>query len=117
MTLRLSGKNLDIGEALRQHVAGRGEAAGAFDGFADGNMPATGKRFGRRRFDRAADKIERRLSKPISAVSAVARLDLRAPPRRIQPADSRATNVVCRLLGRMIGRLRPKAPRDSKGAA
>ena len=87
MTLRVSGKNLDIGEALRQHVLEKVEAMVAryFDGRVSGHvvMPREGSGYrsdctlhlssgvdlqaeGRAHepypcFDQAADKIERRL--------------------------------------------------------
>ena len=54
MTLRVSGKNLDIGEALRQHFVERVQAtvAGALVGFVDGYGDDP-RRFGYVRFDRA----------------------------------------------------------------
>jgi len=87
MTLRVSGKNLDIGEALRQHVLGKVEAAVAryFGGSVGGHVVMTREGSGYRSdcmlrlssgvslhaegrahepylcFDQAADKIERRL--------------------------------------------------------
>jgi ribosomal subunit interface protein len=87
MTLRVSGKNLDIGEALRQHVLGKVEATVAryFGGSVGGHVVMTREGSGYRSdcilhlssgvslhaesrghepylcFDQAADKIERRL--------------------------------------------------------
>ena len=87
MTLRVSGKNLDIGEALRQHVLGKVEATVAryFGGAVGGHVVMTREGSGYRSdctlrlssgvslhaegrahepylcFDQAADKIERRL--------------------------------------------------------
>jgi ribosome hibernation promoting factor len=87
MTLRVSGKNLDIGEALRQHVLGKVEATVAryFNGSVDGHVVVTREGSGYRSdctlrlssgislhaegrahepylcFEQAADKIERRL--------------------------------------------------------
>ncbi len=87
MTLRVSGKNLDIGEALRQHVLGKVEATVAryFGGSVGGHVVMTREGSGYRLdcvlrlssgvslhaeghahepylcFDQAADKIERRL--------------------------------------------------------
>ena len=87
MTLRVSGKNLDIGEALRQHVLGKVEAMVAryFSGSVDGHVVMTREGSGYRSdctlrlssglslhaesraqepyrcFDQAADKIESRL--------------------------------------------------------
>jgi ribosomal subunit interface protein len=87
MTLRVSGKNLDIGEALRQHILEKVEATVAryFGGSVGGHVVMTREGFGYRSdctlrlssgvslhaegrgrepylcFDQAADKIERRL--------------------------------------------------------
>lgn len=87
MTLRVSGKNLDIGEALRQHVLGKVETTVAryFGGSVGGHVVMTREGSGYRSdctlrlssgvslhaegrahepylcFDQAADKIERRL--------------------------------------------------------
>jgi ribosomal subunit interface protein len=87
MTLRVSGKNLDIGEALRQHVLGKVEATVAryFGGSVGGHVVMSREGSGYRSectlrlssgvslhaegrahepylcFDQAADKIERRL--------------------------------------------------------
>ena len=87
MTLRVSGKNLDIGEALRQHVLEKVEATVAryFNGSVGGHVVVTREGSGYRSdctlrlssgiglhaegrahdpylcFDQAADKIERRL--------------------------------------------------------
>jgi len=87
MTLRVSGKNLDIGEALRQHVLGKVEATVAryFGGSVGGHVVMTREGSGYRSectlrlssgmslhaegrarepylcFDQAADKIEKRL--------------------------------------------------------
>lgn len=87
MTLRVSGKNLDIGEALRQHVLEKVEATVAryFNGSVGGHVVVTREGSGFRSectlrlssgvslhaegrahepylcFDQAADKIERRL--------------------------------------------------------
>jgi ribosomal subunit interface protein len=87
MTLRVSGKNLDIGEALRQHVLGKVESTVAryFGGSVGGHVVMTREGSGYRSdctlrlssgvslhaegrahepylcFDQAADKIERRL--------------------------------------------------------
>jgi len=87
MTLRVSGKNLDIGEALRQHVLGKVEATVAryFGGSVGGHVVVTREGSGYRSdctlrlssgvslhaegrahepylcFDQAADKIEKRL--------------------------------------------------------
>src|SRR5271170_8155068 len=87
MTLRVSGKNLDIGEALRQHVLGKVEAAVAryFGGSVGAHVAVTREGSGYRSdcmlrlssgvslhaqgrahepslcFDQAADKIEGRL--------------------------------------------------------
>jgi ribosomal subunit interface protein len=87
MTLRVSGKNLDIGEALRQHVLGKVEATVAryFGGAVGGHVVMTREGSGYRSdcvlrlssgvslhaeghahepylcFDQAADKIEKRL--------------------------------------------------------
>jgi ribosomal subunit interface protein len=87
MTVRVSGKNLDIGEALRQHVLGKVEATVAryFGGSVGGHVVMTREGSGYRSectlrlssgvslhaegrahepylcFDQAADKIEKRL--------------------------------------------------------
>lgn len=87
MTLRVSGKNLDIGEALRQHVLGKVEATVAryFSGSVGGHVVMTREGSGYRSdctlrlssgislhaegrahepylcFEQTADKIERRL--------------------------------------------------------
>ncbi len=87
MTLRVSGKNLDIGEALRQHILEKVEATVAryFGGSVDGHVVMAREGSGYRSdctlrlssgvslhaegrahepypcFDQAADKIERRL--------------------------------------------------------
>jgi ribosomal subunit interface protein len=87
MTLRVSGKNLDIGEALRQHILEKVEATVAryFGGSVGGHVVMTREGFGYRSdcmlrlssgvslhaeargsepylcFDQSADKIERRL--------------------------------------------------------
>ena len=87
MTLRVSGKNLDVGEALRQHVLGKVEATVAryFGGSVGGHVVMTREGSGYRSectlrlssgvslhaegrahepylcFDQAADKIEKRL--------------------------------------------------------
>ena len=113
MTLRVSGKNLDIGEALRQQVLEKVEATVARYREGSGYLC----------FDQAADKIERCLRRHNWVVERP--WDVEGPAPDFNPvvmaeldlSGSDRVNVVHRRRDGAIGWLVPQASRDPPGAA